>query len=295
MTTSWGIDPLKDGTGKVTLGTTAADFRQIQGGLYTPGVISGGVITRSASAHTYSVSAGVAAFPIVTGASPQTVLGPIPAYVLTIPPPGSGSTTYIIYARQRTVAVEGDPNVVVDFGTTLPDRAVMLNSFIVSSTTANSNAAVKTGDIKYSIPYGASLGILYQHTATANWAFTGRAADGTGSFFLPTDRLVRVTLTATLSAVRATSQIAAVGFDNAAYCEAGYDMFLDGVKKFSWTSIGLHQAWAEHTWTGILTIPQGTHTVKYERYQAKGPGWPFVRGNSSGGNMFILEDVGPVA
>lgn len=288
MTTSWGIDPLKDGTGAVTLGTTAADLRQIQGGLYTPGLISGGLVNRSASAHTYTVTQGVAAFPIVTGTAPQTVLGPIPAKVLTIPPPGSGNVTYIVYAQQRTVATDGDPNVIVDFGTTLPARAVMLNSFIVASTTANSNAAVRTGDIRYSVPYGASLGMLYDAKSAFGGNFTARATDLSGSFFLPTDRLVRISLMASLSAS------GAAGFSNAAYCEAGYDIIIDGVKKFSWSSMGLHQAWAENNWSDTLVLSMGTHTIRSERYRAQGPGTPVVRSTNYGSSLSV-EDIGPVA
>lgn len=285
MATSWGIDPLKDVNGVVTMGTTAADFRQIQGGLYTPGLISGGKITRSASAMTYTVSAGVAAFPIVTGTTPQTVLGPIPAGTLTTTAPSSGTRVDMVYAQQRTVAADGDPTIVLGYGTSLPARAVLLDAFIVSYNNTNTNAAVRQADIAYSIPYGASLGLVVNRQSTFVGDFTISATDVSGSFYLPTTRLIRVSLMAGLSAA------GAFRFDNAKYCEAGYDVFIDGVKKFAWTSQGLHQAWAEHFWSDTLEIAAGTHTYQTVRYRAQGPGTCVVR---SGGTRLQFEDIGPV-
>lgn len=286
MTTSWGIDPLKDANGVVTMGTTAADFRQIQGGLYSPGLISGGKVTRSASAMTYTVSAGVAAFPIVTGTNPQTVLGPIPAGTLTTTAPSSGTRVDMIYALQRTVAVEGDPSIVLALGTTLPAKAVLLDAFIVSSSNTNTNAAVRQADIKWSIPYGASLGLLVNRRSTFMGNFTATATDLTGSFYLPTDRITRISIQVGLSAA------GAVKFDNSTYCEAGYEVYIDDVLKFRWTSQGLHQAWAENFWSETLQLSAGSHTYKTVRYRAQVPGTPVVR---EGGAIFQIQDAGPVA
>ncbi len=291
MTTSWGIDPLKSG-GVVTAGTTAADFRQIQGGLYSPGLISGGKITRSASALSYTISAGVAAFPIVTGTNPQTVLGPIPAITVNTTAPSSGSRTDIIYAQQRTIATDGDPNIIIGVGTSLPARAVMLDSYIISSTNTNTNATVKTGNIAYSIPYGASLGRLVNITSMFNTTFNISAAVtlASGSFFLPTDRLVQVSLNASLSAN------AAIGFDNSKYCEAGYDVYFDNVKVYSWTTMGLHQAWQEINWLDYAQFTAGAHTVRVDQYRAQGPGTPRGRAVSAQAPYakLIILDIGPV-
>lgn len=292
MTTGWGIDPLKSG-GVVTAGTTSADFRQIQGGLYSPGLISGGKITRSGSALTYTVSAGVAAFPIVTGTNPQTVLGPVPGVTVNTTAPSSGTRTDIIYAQQRQVSIEGDPNIVVAVGTSLPARAVMLDSYIVSSSNTNTNASVKTGNITYSIPYGASLGRLVNITSMFNTTFNTAAAStvGTGTFFLPTDRMVQVSLTVSVSAN------GAVGFSNTAYCEAGYDVYFDNVKIYSWTTMGLHQAWQEVYWMDYVQFSAGSHTIKVDQYRAQGPGTPrgrAVNATSPYAKIVVL-DVGPVA
>lgn len=290
MTTGWGVDPLKSG-GVVTASTTAADFRQIQGGLYTPGLISGGKITRSASALTYTVSAGVAAFPIVTGTNPQTALGPIPAVTVNTTAPGSGTRVDIIYAQQRLVSVEGDPQIVVGVGTSLPARSVMLDSYIVSSTNTNTNASVKTGNIVYSIPYGASLGRIVNITSMFNTTFntTAPSTVGSGTFFLPTDRIIQLSLTVSVSANGAS------GFDNTKYCEAGYDVYFDNVKLYSWTTMGLHQAWQEINWMDYVQFSAGSHTIRVDQYRAIGPGTP--RGRAYAGAPYakiIVLDIGPV-
>lgn len=284
MTTSWGIDPLKSG-GVVTQGMTSADIRQVQGGLYTPGLISGGIVTRSASALTYTVSAGVAAFPIVTGTTPQTVLGPIPSGTLTTTAPASGTRQDYIYAQQRTIADNGDPQIVLAIGTTVPARAVMLNGFIVSSTNTNTNATVPNRNIIYSIPYGASLGLFVNKRSTFTGAFTVRATDITETFFTPTDRLIRVSL------IGACSSNTAVGFDNAKYCEAAYDIKIDGVLRFTWSTPGLHQAWSENHWSDTYVLGAGTHTITTERFRVVGPGTPVARGSA----LLTVEDIGPVA
>jgi hypothetical protein len=306
MTTGFGADPLKDGNGVVTVGTTAEDLRQITGSLYSAGLISGGVITTSPSALTYTVSSGVAAFPIVADTStpykPQnqrTVLGPIPATSITVSAPVSGTRTDIVYAQQLTPTDDADANIVVRYGTALPARAVFLGSFTVSSGNTNSNAFVRSGDIKWSIPYGASLGRLVNITNMFNSAFTvaatgtqPRSTVGSGSFYVPTDRLVKVTLTVQVSAN------AAVGFDNSKYCEAAYDVFLDNIKQFTWTTMGLHQAWQEITFTGDLQLTGGaaSRTIRVEHYRNVGPGTP--RGRASAGAPYarlVVEDIGPVA
>jgi hypothetical protein len=119
-----------------------------------------------------------------------------------------------------------------------------------------------------------------------------RSTVGSGSFYVPTDRLVKVTLTVQVSAN------AAVGFDNSKYCEAAYDVFLDNIKQFTWTTMGLHQAWQEITFTGDLQLTGGaaSRTIRVEHYRNVGPGTP--RGRASAGAPYarlVVEDIGPVA
>jgi hypothetical protein len=294
MATSWGIDPLKDGSGNVTIGTTAADFRQIQGGLYSPGVISGGVVTRSSSAMTYTVSGGVAAYPIITSGVPQTVLGPIPSGVLTTTAATSGTRVDIVYAQQRTVAVEGDPNIIIAIGTSLPERAVMLDSFIVSTTTTNTESLAATADIKYSIPYGAPRGTpWFSQRSTFNGTFNAtktRAANGV--FYMPSDRNVTFNLSTSLNSS------GAVGFDNSKYCEAAFALYIDNVWRFTWTTGGLHQAMQDYNWEESGILLEGSHTVWVDRWKSAGgtSALPYQRyGTGNLGLLFEIRDVGPTS
>lgn len=301
MTTSFGAIPLKDVNGLVTVGTTEDDIQKIYGSLYSAGLISGGLITRSPSARTYTISAGVAAFPLVVDSSspykPQnqkTVLGPIPSASITVSAPTSGTRQDLIYARQLTPADDGDANIVVEVGTTLPPRSVLLNGFLVASTHTNSNQFTQNQNITYSIPYGASLGRLVSVSSSFNSAFginagnpTGRSTVASGTFWLPTDRLVSAQLTVSVSANLA------VGFDNSKYCEAGYDLFIDNTKITTWTTMGLHQAWQEINWDIDITMQAGSHTVRVEHFRTAGPGTP--RGRNSPYARLMVTDVGPIA
>ncbi|UDL16780.1 minor tail protein [Arthrobacter phage Atuin] len=304
MTTAFGANPLKDGNGLVTVGTTEDDIQRIYGSLYSAGLISGGLVTRSASTRTYTISAGVAAFPLVVDSSspykPQnqkTVLGAIPSASITVSAPPSGTRQDLIYARQLTPADDGDANIIVEVGPTLPPRSVLLNGFTVKSTDTNSNQFTQNQNIKYSIPYGASLGRLVYVSSSFNSVFaitqqnpTGRSTVGSGTFWLPTDRIVSAQLTVTLQAN------GAVGFDNSKYCEAGYDLFIDTTKVTTWTTMGLHQAWQEINWDIDMTMLAGSHSIRVEHFRAQGPGTPrgrYVNAAQPYARL-MLVDIGPI-
>jgi hypothetical protein len=306
MTTSFGADPLKDSNNIVTVGTTAADLQQIFGSLYSAGLIAGGVVTRSSTALTYSVSNGVAAFPIVSDASSpykpenqRSVVGPIPATpnITTTAPPSGQTRTDIVYAQQLTPTNDSDASVVVRVGTVLPPRAVLLGQYLLTSSATNTMAATPSTVVKYSIPYGASLGRIVNMTNMFNSTFTvvgsgtqPRSSLGTATFNLPTDRLCKVSLTVAVSASGAT------GFDNTKYCEAGYEVYIDNIKKFTWTTAGLHQAWMEYGFEGYIESLAGSHTIRVDHYRAQGPGTPVGRTASPDQPYarIIVEDIGPI-
>lgn len=287
MTSGWGVEPTLDGSGNATSGTTSQDIRKILGGLYTKGIISGCTVTTSASAMTYTVNAGVVAISV---ASDEIILADIPVTTITTTSaPVSGTRTDIIYAQQRYPSIEGNSSIVVSVGTSLPARAVRLQSRVVSAGNINTNSTVITGGTDYSIPYGASLGILWKHQTTYNGTFTTRGVMGSASIYLPTDRNLKFTLSTTMSAN------AAVGFDNTKYCEGAFDIFIDNVKQWGWSTPGLHQAWAEFTWSDNIILTAGSHTLRYERFVGIGPGTPFQHYSLAGnkGSQLIVEDLGP--
>lgn len=283
-TSGWGVDSTASGQG-----TTAADVRKVWGALYRPGIISGATITRNSSSLTYTVSAGVVAIQISTG---EVVMAPIEAADVAAPAvPSSGNSTVLVYARQRDPNNE-DAKVEIKSTTgSLPDRSVALGRFIASAGQTNAAQSIPTGGIDYSIPYGASLGILHQHRLMDNITFGLREEFGVGTFNLPTDRTLKVSILTCLSAFGAT------GFGTTeTYCEASYDVYLDGVKKWRWNSPGLGQAWGHYYWADNLVVPAGQHTMSYVRYRSTGPGNPYHHylAGEMPGTLFTVKDDGPV-
>lgn len=293
MTSGFGVDPTKDGNGNITSGTTSSDIQSIWGGLYTPGLVSGCSVATSSSAMTYSVSTGVVMIPTATG---QVIPAPVPATVVTTSPaPSGGSRTDIVYAQQQIPTVEGSSNVVVSVGQSLPARAVLLKKYTVPAGITNTAGTTVAGDITYSLPYGGGLGILHQWTDTFSGVHNqNNLRLGIGTITLPTDRLLRFSVTSTLYAS------GAVGFDNSKYCEWYTNPELDNATLVRWNSPGLHQAWGTYSWESYFTVTAGTHTVSYSRGRIVGPGsvatqYGTFNGVPYGGTVFTVEDAGVVA
>lgn len=292
MATGIGVDPTKSGS-TITSGRSALDDRKIWGGLYSPGIISGGAVSTSGSLLQYTVSEGVAAIKTATG---QIVMAPIPATTVTTPAaPTSGSPrTDIVYVKQRFPA-DGDSNVVVGVaaGTALPTNALELMRFSVPLNAANTNSATRTGFQTFSIPYGANLGTLYEYTYTTSGALpTSFTRLGHGSFYVPTDRRLRFSISAMIYAQ------GAVGFSNANYCEYYFIPNFDSNDFVIWTTPGLHQAWATYSWSEDINVSAGVHTTNFIAARAVGPGTPMthygldVNGYGRRGIQFRIEDVG---
>lgn len=265
MTSGFGVDPTKDGSGAITSGTSSQDIRQIFGGLYAPGVVSGGAVSTSSSAMTYTVTAGVGVVEVAAG---QNIPIPIPATTLTAQSvPASGSRTDIVYAQQRFPSIEGDSEVIVNYGPTLPPRAIKLNTYIAPAGASNTSAGTVTGDVDYAIPYGTNQGVLYNYVHTFNGTIDpGNFRQGMGTIYLPTDRYLRFGVSTCLSALDAS------GFDNSKYCEFYYYPELDYTPLAYWNTGGLHQAWAIRNFELYVTVPAGQHVVSYSRGRAVGPG-----------------------
>lgn len=287
MTTGFGVDPLTDGSGNPTAGTSSLDIRKIYGALYpTPGIITGAVVSTTAGLN-YTVTAGVVAISTGTG---EIVLAPIPSGTVATGAVTSNRTD-IVYAKQNYVA-DGNVDVVLGVvsGTnpTLPARAVALKTFTLASGITKTSDAVQSGGVNYVIPYGASLGLLHSHRNTELGLIASTSTWGVGSFYLPTDRRVRVNLQTNLSANGAT------GFDNSKYCEVYFNIILDSIQKWRWNTPGLHQSNATFGWTDMITLNAGWHTIGYDRIKT-GTGTPYhwYQANGLGGTLFWVEDMGP--
>lgn len=283
MATGFGVDATKSGS-VVTSGLTALDVRKINGALYTPGIISGGYVSRSVSALTYTIQAGVVA---IQTATDNIVLAPFPATVLTATTPSSGSRLDIIYVKQNFPA-DGDSNVVLGYATSLPPNAVEIARFTMSAGMGNTSAAIQSGTIDFSIPYGAKLPTLFAFNDSYNGVLPDNLTRrGFGYFNLPTDRRIRMSMSATLYAQNA------VKFDAAAYCEYYFLPAIDGVDVMVWTTPGLHQAWGTYTWEIYLDVTRGTHAVCFGMGRMTGPGhaatFTGTDGNGFYRNSFVFR------
>lgn len=292
MTAGFGVDPTKDGSGNIISGTSAQDIRKIWGGLFTKGVISGGVVSLSSALMTYQVSAGVAAVPVGSG---ETVLMPIPATTINAAPVGpSGERVDVIYAKQKLPTTDGSSEVEVGYGTTLPDRAVLLNQFTQPANATVTSVGTKSGFIDYSIPYGSSLGVLHRAQWNTNGDLPNAATTwGSAQIYLPTDRLVRYTVHATLNAK------SAAGFDNSKYVEYAFIPKLDNNTVIGWNSPGLSQGWSTYQFSTVDAITAGLHTVSMKMLRGGGTGTAETHYGTYGefihkGIEFLIEDIGPV-
>lgn len=288
MVTGFGIDPILDTAGLPTSGTSSADIRNITAGLFTPGVISGAKVSTSASTMQYIVSAGVIAVKI---AEEEVVLAPVKASTVSTTAPASGSRTDIIYAQQSVASVEGSVEVVVRVGTTLPARSVMLGSRVVKAGILNTNASIVTGNITYSVPYGASMGILHQYRDPRNGIINhSRTVVNTKSLTLPTDRLIRVSIGSNMSARDAGR------WDASKACTVGYDVMIDGAYRSHFGTPTLDKSWGTYSFSDVYALSQGTHTFKFEMLRSDGPGFPVAHyGSGWQGTLWTVEDIGPVA
>jgi len=273
------------------IGTTSSDIRKINGGLYTPGIISG--CTVSVVGSNYVVTSGVMAVKITTD---EIVLAPVPAK--TIPIPTIGTRTDIVYAKQRMPSTDGGLNdVLVDVDTTgtLPSRSVLLKKYSVSS----GNTPTINGSVDYSIPYGANLGVLHKWQNT----FSGLLSipllrEGHGTFTLPTDRRVRISMSALLYANGAS------GFSDSNYTEWYFLPNFQGPgvngDVLIWTTPGLHQAWATYNFEEYINLTAGTYTTSLGAGRMVGPGqagtFYGLDGNGFGrrGVYYQVEDAGPI-
>lgn len=299
MTVGWGVDATVNGSNVVTSGTTSSDVRKVWGALYSPGIVSGCLITRSGSAMSYTVSSGVIAIAPAIG---EVVMAPVQGVTVTTPAaPSTGSRVDVVYVQQRQPA-SGDSYVVVNVVSFATEAAIVapansqeLSRFLVSAGQTNTNAATRVGDIRYSIPYGGSLGVLHEWANTYNGILSvPLLREGHGSFYVPTDRRIRMTLRAVLSASGAS------GFDNSKYCEYGWIFNLDGGDMVLHTTPGLHQAWGTYQFETTFNIAAGRHTCHVAGTRIVGPGQAELHYGTGGdgygrrGQEFVVEDLGPI-
>lgn len=302
MSVGWGVDSTVV-NGAVTSGTSASDVRKVWGALYTPGIVSGCTVHPQADMN-YYVDAGVVAIP--TAGVAEVVMAPVEGTtVISGPAPGSGTRVDLIYAEQRFPA-SGDSQVQVKiaaFNTlaevVVPPNSVLIRTYLVSAGQTGTNAALKVGPVNYSIPFGGSLGVLHEWQNKYNGLISLELLrEGHGTFTLPTERRIRLSLSTVLSAEGAS------GFDNSKYCEWYFLPYFSGPgingDVIIWTTDGLHQGWATYQFDHYINLGPGTYTTSIGAGRMVGPGRAVQHygidnaGFGRRGQYYLVEDMGPI-
>lgn len=283
----WGVDPtIVNGVAKT--GTGSDDVRKVWGALYTPGVISGAVVTPSSSALSYSVGAGVAAIKMANG---EVVMAPIPAGSVATTSVSSGTRKDIVYAQQ-SLPSEGDSLVSLGVATSLPARSVALGTFTVAAGNTKASQFVRSASVNYSIPYGSSGAVLHSWRDTSNTTITTGTSDGHGSFFLPTDRKICISIDATLS-----SSVFAPGYRDNGWTEARYAPYIDGERMCTWFTPPLTGTRATYHFENYFDLAAGEHTVHLGFDRQAGPAYPvrhFGEVDRYSGTNFVVRDAGVI-
>lgn len=265
----WPLAPREDGTG-----TEPTDLQRIVGAQYaTQGLLpSGGGRVSGTSSMAFDVEAG-AAFMWASGGSRLGILVPFEATtVQTDPAPATGS-------RTDTVYVDRDGGVRVAIGSAEAQGGVAIARWEVPAGITATTAAAQSIDRDYAISTGASLGRLASWNAPAGPGSTasGRTYTYGTSFAVPSDRIVRVDLTATLQSTSGNTG------------HVGFGVVIDGefVRALSCYYAGW---WRTYSGTWTTELPEGVHDIRVWSQLNEGDGWRTEAGQST--TQMNLWDAG---
>ena len=250
----WPKAPLADGTG-----TSPTDLQRIVGAQYvSSGILpNGGLTVEGTSGMAYKVNPG-ACFMWVSWSSRLGMLVPVGGTTVnTLPAPSTGS-------RIDTVYVDGDGSVRVVQGSTIPG-GVAIARFTVPAGITATTAALPSIDRDYAITTGASLGRL------ARWEDPGGGSVGgnevvrhSSRFYLPSDRMLRIDLTATVAAVAGEPAGAGV-----------IKVDLDSGRWNRWMSFTYGASWDTKSAVFATAATEGTHTLTIRTMRVSGGAWRF--------------------
>lgn len=259
-------------------GTTPAGLRRIIGSSYmSSGLLADADTGRveGTSGWAYNVPAG-AGFAWLTYASREGILIPWEDQVLEISAPSGGAS------RTDVIYVGADGVVKVREGASGPPRQeLVLDRMVIPAGATNAASATSNFDINWAIPAGGSLGRLahYQFPAGNHLSTTTGKVVYAGRFTVPSDRIIRIDLTACIASITGgTAGKGSIGIN------------LDGT--FERQIFGTHEVdefnTISATWSTEVTA--GAHTIEVSTLRQSGSSFRTAAGRTT--SEMNIWDVG---
>lgn len=258
--TGFGVDPTKDANGNITSGTSSQDIREITGGLYNQGIISGCRVDVT-TGLSYKINNGV--LNNWLGGRDHTLMSIDDVTVPTTAGPSSGSRTDYVYAKQNLPTVDGNSNIVYGVmsnrAPTWEGQEFELARFTVPAGMTRTNQATRIlSSMNYATPYGASGKYLVRKTYTYNGLVKNNPNPLSGTFTVGTDRLITAYINATVDSD------SGAGISASLYCE----VHLNGTKVVTFSTGKIDNSWSTtHTWFYPMEVTAGTHTIALKFFE----------------------------
>lgn len=252
MATGFGIGPDAQGNG-----TTPDDIQVITAAEYAnPGILAGCEVTGT-TGMSYQIKPGAV---VIALAKDRYVKAPVaPQTIPTEPAPTVGSRTDVIYIKQNLTGSDGNNAVVAGVGRSAPANSIEIGRYTIGAGATSTAQGTRVGDTKYARPIGGRMGTLYGYVDTDGAVHeAGVIKRGAGSFYLPTDREVEVSLQSCVS----TDIAAAMNGDPIPGGSVLYKIYVDDVVQRSFER-AFSAVWdVKHFEFGML-LNAGRHTIHY--------------------------------
>lgn len=296
MPTGFPVPNMADGTG-----ATPEDLQLVVASRYrNAGILEGTEVTGQTDMR-YHVARGAVVVDLGPGLAAEV---PVGEQYLTVNAGGTAARTDTIYVKQNLPATNGDNLAVVAVTSgAAPAGAVILDKRLVPAGATSTSATSSTHDRVYAILTGGSLGSLGYKAdtdATPHLTETVRAGD-VRLPALPTDRLVELTFTGTMSLSTSTGATP----DTTLRASVIVRLYVDDKLRKSF-ELPVDRMWASRQFTTLETVTAGAgHTAHYTvtrkwvdpALPAGSAYWAVRAGgvDQYRGNTLALFDRGPVA
>lgn len=269
-------------------GTGADDLRRVLGGWYNQGVVSGCVVTGRTDLK-YAIAPGVVMNYLAGGSgvgSAELVAMPIASVtVSTVAGPPTGTRTDYVCVGQD---IAGGPieYIVLQTPPSSPGKWLVIAQFSVPAGMTRTSDATRSTSINYSTPYGSAGRYLVNKKDTFNNLIkNNNLVNLSGTFTLPTARLVEVGVTVTVDSDVST------GIYDALFA----NIWVDGSRKVAFSTGKIDDNYPQvHHWTWNTDLSAGPHTISLERYEAHDTGKIRLRYAAGGfpGTLLVVKDMG---